>query len=134
MPVSAIVTDNATNASLLPGISPWTNASVGTGDRKLESFNFRACLTTADDGIAIQKPSQYRRETYILLERYITALQKGHSRVDLSDIFGCNDYMNHKCDTNDGSPVVCACECAHYLGGRFQKYILLLSFIVHRPF
>eukprot|EP00041_Stephanoeca_diplocostata_P017558 m.356099 g.356099 ORF g.356099 m.356099 type:complete len:780 (-) comp20745_c0_seq2:34-2373(-) len=102
VPVRATV--NGSNSTLLPGVDSWSNMSAGQGDHRLQSFNFRACLTSAD-GVAIAKPVGYTRDTYVLVERYLAAMQAARKRVTLNQLFNCHAYASHKCDTNDGPPV-----------------------------
>jgi FAD dependent oxidoreductase len=59
-------------SGLLWGISPNPLAKEGSGDRKIQAYNFRMCLTdSAENRIAITKPADYNPNRYELLLRYI---------------------------------------------------------------
>jgi hypothetical protein len=59
-------------SGLLPGISAGPPRAAGSGDDRVQAYNFRMWLTTADDGLPYPKPANYNRDDYALLLRYIT--------------------------------------------------------------
>lgn len=110
---------NATgpNGTLLPGVdgsysAPWSQDPASRrSDTRVQSYNFRACLTRAGvgkGGVPIPRPASYNPDDYTLAVQYIASLNaSSHSAkgVGLSSFFGCSGYLKGKCDTNDGAAV-----------------------------
>ncbi len=82
---------------LLWGISPYTVAPNGTGDRKVQAYNFRLCLTdNPDNRIPFTRPENYDAKKYTLLARLIE-VKKSNS---LGDLMIINKMPNGKTDCN----------------------------------
>ncbi len=64
-------------SGLLPGISAEPPRRQGSGDSWVQAYNFRMWLTTAEEGRPYPKPAGYNRDTYLLLERYLTSAPPG---------------------------------------------------------
>lgn len=64
-------------SGLLPGISPDPVPPRGSGDKRVQAYNFRMWLTSAAEGRPFPKPAGYDRDTYALLLRYITSAPAG---------------------------------------------------------
>jgi hypothetical protein len=99
IPVSPWRREGDPASGLLPGISAEPLAVSGTGDRKVQAYNFRMCLTR-ESGIRVPfaKPSGYDPELYELLARYL--------RGGWRDVFYKFDLLrNGKTDTNNHGPV-----------------------------
>jgi hypothetical protein len=64
-------------SGLLPGISAAPPRARGSGDKWVQAYNFRMWLTTAEEGRPFPKPAGYNRESYLLLERYLTSAPEG---------------------------------------------------------
>lgn len=60
-------------SGLLPGIHPEPLAARGTGDRKVQAYNFRLCLTQAPDRLPFTRPETYSSINYELFARYLRA-------------------------------------------------------------
>jgi hypothetical protein len=59
-------------SGLIWGVSPETLAENGTGDRKVQAYNFRLCLTkNPDNRIEITRPADYDSTKFELLLRQI---------------------------------------------------------------
>lgn len=78
-------------SGLLPGISAATLAPNGTADDSIQAYNFRMCLTRAENRIRFTKPEDYDPLRYELLLRYLhagnrgpffTTAQMGHGKTD----------------------------------------------------
>lgn len=81
-------------SGLLPGISAEPVAARGTGDKKVQAYNFRLCMTRAANRIPFAKPLDYDPENYTLLARYLHAGWR--------DVFTKFDVIRgHKTDTNN---------------------------------
>ena len=83
------------SSGLLPGLKPDIAAPDGAGDRSVQAYCFRACLTDVPENrIPFKKPPDYRELDYELLFRNFEA---GETRNPLG-----NEYMpNRKTDTNN---------------------------------
>jgi hypothetical protein len=70
-PVDPYRTAGDPQSGLLPGITAGPLAATGTGDKRVQGYNFRMWAVKADAGLPWPKPEGYRREDYALLERYL---------------------------------------------------------------
>lgn len=89
------------SSGLLWGISPETLPPTGSGDKKVQAYNFRLCLTSdPSNSIAITQPEGYDSTRYELL---IRLLQKEPDRP--FNLIMKPDLMpNHKTDINNNGP------------------------------
>lgn len=88
-------------SGLLWGISPETMAAIGFGDKKVQAYNFRLCLTNDPaNRIDITKPANYDSTKYELLLRF---LAKKPSNT-LSAFMKIDMMPNHKTDINNNGP------------------------------
>jgi hypothetical protein len=96
--VDPYVVAGAPASGLLPGIdnAPYHH---GEGDRRVQSYNFRMCLTKRSDiRIPLPKPANYREELYVLLKRYLA--------TGWNDVFNKFDPIrNGKTDVNNHGAV-----------------------------
>lgn len=87
------------NGKLLPTIQDVPMGEPGQGDDKIQAFNFRTCLTTAEENqLPIPKPGNYDPLTYELLRRYIDVKKLNSIRRILT----ISPLPNNKTDINDG--------------------------------
>jgi hypothetical protein len=98
VPVSPYIREGDPDSGLLPHI----NSSVeptGTGDRRIQAYNFRLCVTTKPENrIPFAQPPDYDRREYVLLERTI--------RAGSVQVFGKFDPIrNGKIDKNNHGAV-----------------------------
>ena len=89
------VTPGDPASGLLPGIHAGGPGEEGAGDRRVQAYNFRLCLTDVPENrVPFPKPADYDPLRYELLLRYIEA--------GWTDVFGNNAPMpNRKTDTNN---------------------------------
>ncbi len=92
----------AEGGKLLPLVHPGPAGAPGQGDRKVQAYNFRLCLTQRPDlRLPWPKPKEYDPKRYELLARYL------EQRPDV--MFGqlCNPVRlpNGKTDTNNNGPI-----------------------------
>jgi hypothetical protein len=83
------------SSGLLPGVHGDGPGEEGAGDRRVQAYNFRICMTDAPENrIPFPKPNGYDPLRYELLLRYMQA--------GVFDLFGNNQLMpNRKTDTNN---------------------------------
>ncbi len=89
------------SSGLLLGISGDSPDSTGAGDRRIQAYNFRICLT--DDPVnrlPIGRPAHYNSDHYALLLRLIAIRRE----ATLSDYLNINLMPNHKTDINNNGP------------------------------
>lgn len=85
-------------SGLLPGLEVYEQLPVGSGDALVQAYNFRLCLTNAEERIPFAKPEGYDPLDYELLAR---AFARGWD-----DVFRKFDTLpNQKVDMNNHGPV-----------------------------
>ena len=94
-PVDPYVVPGDPESGLLPGVHPGGPGEQGQGDRRVQAYNFRMCMTDdAANRLPFPKPAGYDPLRYELLRRYIDA--------GVFDALGSNLPMpNRKTDTNN---------------------------------
>eukprot|EP00730_Choanoeca_flexa_P007621 TRINITY_DN12360_c0_g2_i8.p1 TRINITY_DN12360_c0_g2~~TRINITY_DN12360_c0_g2_i8.p1 ORF type:complete len:535 (+),score=85.83 TRINITY_DN12360_c0_g2_i8:2-1606(+) len=96
-PVSAI----DLNGTLRPEVTWDSNEALGTGDAKVQAYNFRLCWTQdRRNQLPFTPPDGYNESTFQLLGRY---LQEA-SHPTLNDCFIINELPDNKTDINNGGP------------------------------
>jgi hypothetical protein len=97
--VNPYVVPEDPQSGLLWGISNEDPAPQGSGDQKVQTYNFRICLSNDPaNRIPITRPENYDSTKYELLVRLIQA-QPGKRR--LNDYFSWDLMPNHKTDINN---------------------------------
>lgn len=90
------------SSGLLPRVMPNAGGKTGDGDKKLQAYCFRMCLTdSAENRIMIQKPEGYNELDYELLFR---ALEKGMPK---ERCFKLHIVGHRKTDSNNHSGISC---------------------------
>jgi hypothetical protein len=94
-PVDPYRTPGDPASGLLPGIHEGGPGAEGEGDRRIQAYNFRLCLTDVPENrVPFPKPEAYDPLRYELLLRSLTP--------DWNDLFGNHQRMpNRKTDTNN---------------------------------
>lgn len=88
-------------SGLLWGISPAKLEPQGSGDKKVQAYNYRICLTNKPGNLVpITQPADYDPEKYTLLLRY---LEKKPSK-DLWGFLKFDRMPNNKTDINNNGP------------------------------
>lgn len=96
--VDPYVVEGDPESGLLWGISPEPMAETGSGDSKVQAYNYRICLTdVAENAIPIARPADYDSTKYELLLRLIKA--NGNKSLHSYMHFGL--MPNHKTDINN---------------------------------
>jgi hypothetical protein len=94
-PVDPYRVEGDPGSGLLPGIECGDDYALGAGDRRIQAYNFRMCLTDdPDNRIPFPKPANYNRADYELLARYL--------RAGWNEVFAKFDRIpGKKTDTNN---------------------------------
>ncbi len=92
---------------LLPEINPGPLDPPGSGDRKVQAYNFRLILThDPANQVPYPKPANYDPARFALLRRYLTEFEKNKGRVpNFHDVTNPVEIPNHKADFNNNGPV-----------------------------
>jgi FAD dependent oxidoreductase len=91
------------NKKLLPEIYAGPRGEIGAGDKKVQAYNFRLCLTK-DRGnqVPIPKPPHYDPRHYALLARLISAdVKKNGHPPTVNQLMGVSTLPNGKTDINN---------------------------------
>jgi hypothetical protein len=89
------------SSGLVWGISPAAPGERGAGDKKVQTYNYRICLTNDPaNRIPITRPPSYDSSTYELLLRYLAVKKPG----DLWGFLKFDLLPNHKTDINNNGP------------------------------
>jgi hypothetical protein len=95
------------NGKLYPEVNSGPPQSAGSGDKKIQSYNFRLILTAkAEDKLPFSRPEGYDRGRFALLEEYLREFEqhRGRSPV-LNDFFNPVAIPNNKADFNNNGPI-----------------------------
>lgn len=97
-PVSPYIVEGDPKSGLLPRISSEPIADTGSGDRKIQAYCYRMCLTNVPDNcIPFVKPEGYDSKQYELLLRILN--------TGWNEVFDKFDELpNGKTDTNNHGP------------------------------
>lgn len=102
------------NNQLYPEINSEPRAAAGSGDKKIQAYNFRMCLTkVAGNKIPFPRPANYNADRYRLLLQWITTFYANRGYYPkMSDLFIINWLQNGKTDVNNNGPF-----SSDYIGG-----------------
>ncbi len=113
--ISPYVVPGDPNSGLLPRVEPKPPAPKGSGDHRVQGYNFRVCLTDVQENrVPLTKPANYNPLDYELLARHIATMKnvkpgpRKHAAVGLrgnGGDLGINFELvpNRKTDSNNGS-------------------------------
>ena len=95
------------SSGLCWGISPESLESNGTGDKKLQAYNFRLCITQdTDNMLPFTEPEDYDPARYELLKRVILQRESLRWEQDLGQLYLIISRMpNGKTDINNKGPM-----------------------------
>ncbi len=94
------------NSGLLPFIQPGDGGKPGEGDKAVQAYNFRLCMTRTEANRvpwAEIKPQGYRAEKFELLARYIEAHEKTDKPLKVGALMNPVPMPNDKTDTNNNN-------------------------------
>ena len=92
---------------LLPEVQEGPLAAPGSGDSKVQSYNFRMILTNDPaNRVPYGKPAGYNPADFALLRRYLSEFEAhmGHA-PKLGDVVNPVCFAHSKCDFNNNGPV-----------------------------
>ncbi len=93
------------SSGLLWGISSQPVLPNGTGDRKVQAYNFRLCMTYDSlNRIPVPKPDNYDPSKYELLVRLMDSRKEKGWKHFLKSYFLINEIPNKKADWNNMGP------------------------------
>jgi FAD dependent oxidoreductase len=93
------------SSGLLWGISPDKLLPDGTGDKKIQAYNFRLCMTQdTANFIPVTKPDNYDPTMYELLGRVIQQREKSGTKQDLGNYLKIDMMPGGKTDINNNGP------------------------------
>jgi hypothetical protein len=95
------VSPRGADGQLLPGVIPGPIDVPGSGDRKVQAYNYRLCMTNVPENrVPFPKPKSYDPARYELLARYLEA------KPDLTvrNLMNPVKAPNGKTDTNNNGP------------------------------
>lgn len=113
--ISPYVVAGDPKSGLLPRVEPKPPAPKGSGDHRVQGYNFRVCLTDVPENrVPIEKPASYNPLDYELLARHIATMKDvkpgpaKHAAVGLrgkGGDLGISFHLvpNRKTDSNNGS-------------------------------
>ncbi|MCX8090672.1 MAG: FAD-dependent oxidoreductase [Verrucomicrobiae bacterium] len=89
-------------SGLLPLVQTNTGGNVGDGDRRLQAYNYRLCLTqNPTNKIPLTAPTNYSEANYELVRRYIAARVAKDGAVSLGQLIHIQTIIpNGKTDIN----------------------------------
>jgi hypothetical protein len=92
---------------LLPEISPGPLGTPGSGDKKVQAYNFRLILThDRANQVPYPKPVGYNPARFALLRRYLTEFEENKGRAPtFRDVTNPVLIPNQKADFNNNGPV-----------------------------
>ena len=97
--VDPFIVPGKPESGLIWGVSPDALQPNGTGDKKLQAYNFRLCLTNQPDNrISISRPADYDSTKYELLVRQLKSYTPDSLNWQLLHIA---PMPNHKTDINN---------------------------------
>ena len=91
------------SGKLLPEIQSAPIGEVGAGDKKLQAYNYRVCVSRDPaNQVAFPRPANYRPERFALLLRLLNDWQKHNGKPPLAaDVFIIGRIPNQKADLNN---------------------------------
>ena len=102
VPVDPHVKPGDPASGLLPFVEPVALGNPGDGDKSVQAYNFRLCLTkNPANRKPILPPAGYSPGKYELLGRYFDALAAAHKSVALKDFLKISMVTPEKTDINN---------------------------------
>jgi hypothetical protein len=102
VPVDPYVRAGDAASGLLPFVLAQAQGTPGDGDRSVQAYNFRLCLTKKrENQLPIEPPPGYAASRYELLGRYFEALAAARKKVTLGNFLKFDMVTPEKTDINN---------------------------------
>jgi hypothetical protein len=102
VPVDPYIKPGDPASGLLPEIDAEALGAPGSGDRRVQAYNYRLCFTTnASNRLPIEPPDGYDPARYEMLARYVEALGASGRSPRLDDFWHPIWLPNQKTDINN---------------------------------
>jgi hypothetical protein len=102
VPVDPYLTPGDPQSGLVPFIQPGDGGTPGEGDRAVQAYNFRLCLTkNPKNRRPIEPPPGYEPARYELLGRYLQALIASGHQPKLAEFLKLDMVTEDKTDVNN---------------------------------
>lgn len=93
-------------SGLLPLIIGEVPGPLGSADKRIQSYNFRLCLTDDQTNrVPLEPPANYDTAHWELLGRYIEAMKAAGTKLTLRNFCKYDPLPNHKYDFNNRWPI-----------------------------
>ncbi len=103
--IDPYVVPDKPESGLVYGINPAPLQPPGTGDKLVQAYNYRLCLTrNKANMIPVTAPDNYNPAHYELLKRVITQREMKDQRVDLDKYLSIIEMPAGKTDINNNGP------------------------------
>lgn len=94
------------SSGLIPLVQDGEFGQAGAGDKRVQAYNYRLCLTNVPENrVAWMKPDGYDEGRYELLARYIEAKAKTNKPLLAENLCSFAPMPNRKTDTNNRGPI-----------------------------
>jgi len=105
VPVDPYVRPGDPSSGLLDLIQDQPPGNAGDGDKSVQAYNFRLCLTqNPTNRMPIDPPNNYDPAQYELLARYLDALSAAGRTPHLNDLMHIQPMPDGKTDVNNNGP------------------------------
>ncbi len=105
VPVDPYVRPGDPASGLLPFIQDVPFGKAGDGDRSVQAYNFRLCLTkNPANRKAVEPPPGYDPKRYELLGRYFEGLVKAGKKIEPGEFLKFDMVTPEKTDSNNNGP------------------------------
>jgi len=102
VPVDPYVRPGDPSSGLLPFIQKGTSGKPGSGDKRVQTYNYRLCFTTNEaNRLPVTPPPDYDAANYELLARYFEALVAAGKKPQLNEFWNPIWMPNQKTDINN---------------------------------
>jgi hypothetical protein len=106
VPVDPYKTPGDPTSGLLPLIQDGDGGTPGAGDRRVQTYNLRLCLTrTKANQVPIAPPTGYDPARFEILSRYLAALADAKKPINLGMLMKIDHMPNDKTDINNNGAV-----------------------------
>lgn len=93
------------SSGLLPYVQPGDGGAPGSGDKAVQAYNYRLCMTrVAANKVPWAAPPGYDEKKYELLARYLAARVESGRPAKVSELMNPVPMPNGKTDTNNNGP------------------------------